>query len=182
MRPELIKSEKLILPLPLSQMHEIMVSFCMMKFEALGECEPTYLIQIPGSLMWIRTLWEDEAEKHASSQAVHKMLQLYGGISYSFASEVYLSQYTREELEGGDFVPPSQRQKRDEVLMINSYERGKPAPIFSRFLINSRPNNKLNFLGPRVDEEQNFAGLLMNLFLTREDRVKAARTATGAQI
>jgi len=178
--PELIKTEKLPFPLTAPKLHEIMVGFCIMEFEARGECLPTFVIQVPGNLIWLRARWESEREKFATSEAIHYMMQKFAALSYSFAVEAYVSLYSKEELQARDFVMPSQR-KHDEVLMITTQRRDVEEPLFSRFLVNQRPNTKTNYLGPRVDETQNFAGILMNLFKSREERVEATK-ATGAQI
>lgn len=180
--PELIRSEALAFPIPVAKLHEIMVNFCMMEFEARGECDPTYVIQIPGNLLWLKARFENEREKYATSEALHYMLQKFGALSYSFAIEAYVSVYSKEELESANFVLPSRKQQRDEVLMIVSCQRYAEAPIYSRFLINPRPNGKTSYLGPRVDEDQQFAGMLMNLFKTREERMTATDKVTGAQI
>lgn len=179
--PELIKSEKLPFPLPASKLHEIMVNFCIMEFEAKGELDAVFLIQVPGNLFWIRTKWENERDKYATAQAMHFMLHKFGALNYSFAVEAYVSAYSKEELEAADFLMPSQKQKRDEVLMITTQRRDVEEPIFSRFIINQRPNTRANYLGPRVDETHNYAGMLMNLFKTRKERLDATQ-ATGAQI
>jgi len=179
--PELIKSEKLPFPLPASKLHEIMVSFCLMEFEAKGELDATFLIQVPGDLLWFRAKWEDEREKYLTGETFHFFVHKFGALSYSFAVEAYVSAYSKEELEAADFQMPSQKQKRDEVLMITTQRRDVEEPIFSRFIVNQRPNAKANYLGPRVDETHNYAGMLMNLFKTRKERLDATQ-ATGAQI
>lgn len=180
MRPEVIKSEKLSLPVPLSTLHEILVSYCELEFGARGEVSPIFLIQFPGRLIWLRTRWESERDKFASTETVHDMLKSFDGLSYAFAVEAFVASYSAEEVKSGDYQSPSQLATRDEILMIMSHQRDLEDALYTQFLINSRPNTKLNFLGPRVDEERKMSGQMMSLFRSREERNRATDEAMEA--
>jgi hypothetical protein len=172
MRPDILKTQRLYLPLPVSQLHELMVAYCQTEFDRRGECAPTFIVQVPGWLVWIRTPWEDNGDKFASTEMISSLLKELHGISYAFAAEVFVSVYDAAEVREGNYEPPSRRKQRDDVLMIMSFQRDRKGPLFTRFLVNVRPPGKYNFLGPRVDEPEAdyMSGDLMNLFLTLEER------------
>jgi len=183
MRPQVVKTQRLYLPLPLAHLRDLMVSYCEAEFDRRGKCEPTWLIQAPGWLVWIETRWDNEVDKIASTEAISGFLRQFHAVSYSCAIEAYVGNYTPEEVKRPDFVSPSKRKERDEVLMIMSWQRGQEEPLFTRFLINAKPGRR-SFLGPRVDEDDKakWAGGMMNLFMTRSERYAATDAAVEGKV
>jgi hypothetical protein len=177
--PEILRRQTLWSILSVDEMHELMAVEVENNFDRFGENLPTWALQLPHELIWLRTFFSDDREKWAVVQTVKAMLAATGAIAYSFSFEAFVSVYQRHEMDenGRPEKMPSEREesKRDNVCLLFTHRR-TGGDRMSQYLVNVRTHGRRNFLGPRQDLDGQYAnqtGNLMNLF-RQEDFESAA--------
>lgn len=143
-------------------LHEMAVAYAVSEFERRGSTPCMWIICTGPDVIWIETPWEDEAEKELSTLAIRAAMKAMGARSYSFITEAWVASYS----VGDPVIPPSQKEQRDDVLMISTYDM-KGEYEAARFLVSVRENGN-NLLGPRDDQtmmEYKMEGRLFNLLV-----------------
>jgi hypothetical protein len=145
-------------------LHEMAVAYAVAEFERKGAAPCMWIICTGPDVIWIETPWEDDREKVVSTAAIRAAMKAMGARSYSFITEAWMASY----FDGDDTtVPPSEKEKRDDVLLISTYDQ-KGEFDGTRFLVTVRKHG-LSYLGPRDDEtmmEYKVEGRMFNLLVT----------------
>lgn len=165
-----IKLRELAFPLGRDGLHAAMLDHVKSTFGNGGIMVPTWIVQISGTLVTLETDWTDDREKQIHVHAVEDFLIAKQASGYSFACEAWVSSYSQDEMEEAKRVPPSQRAKRDDILMVSTQMRNGDSCL-TRFMVmaSGTPRAKL---GVQIDEDWGMAGgTLMNLF--NADRPKS---------
>ena len=133
-------------------LHEMAAKFAEEQFAEQGSAPFMWLLGCGSRIVWVETDWEDDNEKDASLQFIRKLARQLRADCYAMMAEAWVSVTPRAEFERGTRVPPSERPKaeRDDILMVLSVDHNENKT--SRWLVTERRHG-LNFLGPRVDQE-----------------------------
>jgi hypothetical protein len=80
---------------------------------------PTWVLRdAGGNLTIVATPWGDDTEKKLFKLVVRRLMQKHKTVVYGFLTEAWMATTSKAEEEfGKDFVPPSERPDRVEVLI-----------------------------------------------------------------
>lgn len=149
--PALFRSESLAPVRATREMlHEMAAQFAEEQFAKQG-CAPfMWLLGCGSRIVWVETDWEDDDEKENSVRFIRTLAKQLEADCYAFMSEAWVAVYKTKEV--GRMPRPEHRPKseRDDILMVLSMDRSEHKT--SRWLVTQRRHG-LNFLGPRVDQE-----------------------------
>lgn len=163
--PQLFRSDSLApVRATRSTVHEIAVAFALEEFERKGAGPCMWLLGIGPRIVWIETPWDDDDEKVASMHFIRKTAQVLGADCYAFISEAWVATYDHPPTDDDQMPSELPKEKRDDILMIISSDHEEQ--VCTRFLVTVRRHGP-NFLGPRVDETDNFEGRMFDVLRAR---------------
>lgn len=161
MMPELWQTD-VVRGLTLPDLHEKMIAFAESHFQRMGRVPMLWMIDTGSHVMWIKTLWENDAEKELSARFMRKMITVSGAKQYSFLTEAWITVLKKGEKRTFDRVRDA--PVRDDIMTVTTQGRDGNY-LYSRYLVTlSEPKN---ILGPRSDiefEGHELCGTMWNLF------------------
>lgn len=178
----------------MADLHDLVCGLAEVSFSLRGASPPTWAIGMPGRRIVIETPWADEREQLASRDFLCTLIHLFDATAYSFASEGYAATTKGGKDESIEDVRKridkmAERRlenlpvdQRDEILFIMSHQHDSKKMLMSRYLINSKRQGRLPFLGPRLDEDSfdTMEGRMMNLFQQQPDPERMRRATALA--
>lgn len=178
----------------MADLHDLLCGLAEVSFSLRGASPPTWAIGMPGRRMVIETPWADEREQLASRDFVCMLIHLFDATAYTFASEGYAANMQGEKGESRAALNKRMdkmaerrlvnlpEDQRDEILFIVSHQRQPSEMLMSRYLINSKRQGRLPFLGPRLNEDSfdKMEGRMFDLFQRRPDPERMRRAAALA--
>lgn len=155
------------------QLHELACLYTEEAFKGKGATPPVWALAGPGKIMWVVTPWDGEREKNMVAYVLRKAMNEFQIYAYSFISEAWVSKtldpdkVKQVEKRGVRSLP---EDERDDVVMIFTHDR-QGGFLHTQYKVTlTHVPGKLNFLGPRVDEEWeagSTTGRMWNLFTER---------------
>jgi hypothetical protein len=122
---------------------------------------PTWLIQSKDKTSIIGTPWDGEEDKKFMLFAMRMMLEKEQAQSYSFMSEAWSA---RENLNHPIGLPPSQREDKNEVVLINACDRqGGKMRIYE--IKRNKKGVVTELALQKQGGEDQFSGRLLNLLV-----------------
>ena len=160
-------------------LHELAVGSAKATFLLHGKVPPTWLLEIAGRFVLIRTEWDSERDKDMASALLRGFMATLGVQRYAFVSEVYAAHYTAGVRD--DRLPSERpRSERDELLVIGS--ETATDLLMSQFLITPRPKPAFPILGPRIDmaeDRQDFTGRMFGMLKPAAETEALAKKMRG---
>jgi hypothetical protein len=144
-----------------ADLHELVVAYGMEQFALKGRCPPTWIIAAGPNIAWFVTDWANEREKALNTGCMRLLMEEVNASSYSLITEAYIANVrgkSEEEIEQIASLADLPSNERDDVLFVTTFDRAGGYNI-TRFLVTIRQPVGPNFLGPRVDEDEEIGGM-----------------------
>lgn len=127
----------------LAKLHGYAVNVAEAAFAKKGKSPFLWIMYYRGRLIVWDTPWENDAEKHNHSRMMRFYMLLLGVEAYSFISEAWLAQPTKEEIDaliakwGKDYrehMPmPKNDPNREDVLMVSTFDKRVGDHLMTRY-------------------------------------------------
>lgn len=122
-------------PPTLDLSHQAAVESALKMQDREGEVPPIWTLVAPRKTVVLMTAWNNDQQKNHACHIISNMLHepRLGILHYSLVSEAWVAGYDKDvDIHSADYLMPSQRPDREEVLFAFSFDRdgGKLADVY----------------------------------------------------